>query len=113
MGEAKRRQGIRRDPTLASAAQLISAMHAIDLGENQSLARMAHVMEVAEQLVKSTGGEASLVPTIATFAEIIGLVLAGALHPNDRIEDCAEQIRLMIVQTAHEVRQAMREHELQ
>jgi hypothetical protein len=49
MGEAKRRRGIRHDPTLASAVQLISTMHTIHRGKNQSLARMAHVMEAAEQ----------------------------------------------------------------
>jgi hypothetical protein len=109
MGEAKRRRGIRGDPTLDSAARLISAMHAVDPGGNQNVARMTHVMEATEELVKAAGGEASLVPAVGTFAEIIGLLLAGVLHPNDRIEDCAEQIKLMIVHTAHEVRQAMRE----
>jgi hypothetical protein len=55
MGEAKRRRGIRHDPTLASTAQLISTMHTIHRGKNQSVARMARVMEAAEQLVKPPG----------------------------------------------------------
>jgi hypothetical protein len=84
-------------------------MHAADHGGNQNVARVTHVMEATEQLVKAAGGEASPVPAIGKFADIVGTLLASNLQPTDRIEDCAEQIKVRIVQTAHEVRQAMRE----